>query len=433
MKKRLLGLVTGPIMLLAACSDDSSGGGSKCDETRRPVVMAHGFLASGDTYANHFMRFTANGYCASHLYAYDWNTFDTVGDPDERLDQFINKVLAESGAAQVDLAGHSAGGGLGYSYLSDEGRAAKVAHYAHLASFPSTGPAGPAEAPVPTLNVWSPDDTVVSESGDIPGATNASLAGQDHMQVATTEESFEAIYRYFNDGEEPETTGIIAEEPIVLSGRAVTLGENTLMPGAEIQIFEVNPDTGERLDPAPTATLTADADGYWGPFDAQPETYYEFRVSASGIRPIHYYREPFVRSDPLVYLRTIPSPDSLIGALMNSVPFGDDHALAISFTANQAVYEGRDTLSVNGISLNTPVISAKEATTIAIFYFDVDEDPGTNGEPATLLGPLPFLRAVDLNIPTEVRAPVKFKFNGRTLNVPNWPSGSEGAAVAVFN
>src|SRR5690606_10336686 len=33
-----------------------------CDPSLRPIVFVHGFLASGDTVANHAMRFAANGH-----------------------------------------------------------------------------------------------------------------------------------------------------------------------------------------------------------------------------------------------------------------------------------------------------------------------------------------------------------------------------------
>src|SRR5688572_8587219 len=51
-----------------------------CKDSLLPVVMMHGFLASGDTYAKHVMRFTSNGYCGNRLFAYDWNTLAGSND-----------------------------------------------------------------------------------------------------------------------------------------------------------------------------------------------------------------------------------------------------------------------------------------------------------------------------------------------------------------
>ncbi|MEL6182701.1 MAG: hypothetical protein AAFS10_27330, partial [Myxococcota bacterium] len=199
-----------------------------CDESLRPLVAAHGFLASGDTYANHAMRFAANGSCLDRLRPFDWNTLDQNANAEEGLDQFIDDLLAESGAEQVDLAGHSAGGGLGYRYLADPERASKVAHYIHIGSNTFEGPAGPEQNPVPTLNLWSQDDLIIEDKGDIPGATNVQLPGADHYAVATNAASFEAIYRFVSDDQEPATTAIEpSSDPILVSGRAATFGENT--------------------------------------------------------------------------------------------------------------------------------------------------------------------------------------------------------------
>ena len=47
-----------------------------CSDGRRPVVMAHGFLASGDTWATQAQRFASNGYCPDSVFAFDYNTLD---------------------------------------------------------------------------------------------------------------------------------------------------------------------------------------------------------------------------------------------------------------------------------------------------------------------------------------------------------------------
>jgi triacylglycerol esterase/lipase EstA (alpha/beta hydrolase family) len=115
---------------------------SGCDTTLLPVVMVHGFLAAGDTYAPFLMRFHSNGYCLNRLFAFDWNSISGTNTV-AALDAFIDNVLAETGATQVNLMGHSAGGGTCYEYLTDAMHAAKVAHYVHIGSSIQAGPAGP--------------------------------------------------------------------------------------------------------------------------------------------------------------------------------------------------------------------------------------------------------------------------------------------------
>ncbi|HRG88387.1 MAG TPA: hypothetical protein PLW44_05160, partial [Chitinophagales bacterium] len=105
------------LLFISSCAkdkdDNNSNNGDGCKQLH-PVIFLHGFLASGDTWANQVMRFTSNGYCDNLLYAYDWNTLGGGNDVNA-LNTFIDTVLARTGATQVDLVGHSAGGGYGYS------------------------------------------------------------------------------------------------------------------------------------------------------------------------------------------------------------------------------------------------------------------------------------------------------------------------------
>ena len=405
---------------------------TNCDDTKRPVVFCHGFLGSGDTYANQVMRFTANGYCIDRMFAFDWNSLSVLADNPALLDVFINEILAETGAIQVDLAGHSAGGGLGYNYLSDPARAAKVAHYVHIGSSVNDAPAGPA-GEIPTLNIWSVDDEVVA-GGAIPGATNVMQTGADHYEVATNAETFEAMYQFFNDDSSPITTGIIPEAEVKVSGRALTFGENSPENGATIQIYETNPETGYRINEDPDYLLITDENGYWGPFDAVPFATYEFLVlgTAPDARPLHYYREGFFRSNSLVYLRTIPPPTSLAGLLLAGLPQDDMQTLMVMFSANQAVISGRDELYAAGIELSTEMWASSDQTTIAFFLYD-DGDYVTSEGGLGLFGTFPFLNGVDIFFPTDPPGSINLQLNGHELNIPNWRSGTDGPVVVVFD
>ncbi len=108
------------VLGISACSDDDTplnpgDQTATCDTTYIPVIMCHGFLASGDTYAGQVKRFVQNNYCGQSVYVYDWNSLGGGSSP-ALLDAFIEGVLERTGAAQVNLVGHSAGGGLGYDY-----------------------------------------------------------------------------------------------------------------------------------------------------------------------------------------------------------------------------------------------------------------------------------------------------------------------------
>lgn len=402
-----------------------------CDDSRPPLVMVHGLLASGDTWGPHAQRFASNGHCADRYHAFDWNTLDRQADHAGALDAFIDAARARHGAEQVDLMGHSAGGGLGYQYLADPARAAKVRRYVHVGSGVTDGPAGPAEAPVPTLNLWSAGDLVV-QGGDIPGAENVRLERPDHYAVATSAASFEAIYQFLYAAE-PSATEVVVADPLVVGGRVVVLGENTPEEGATVEVWPVGAADGVRQGDAPVATFTVGADGAWGPFTAEPGQRYELLVRSvrEGVRPVRYYREPFLRAHPFVYLRTLPVPPGLAGNLLRQIPFDDAHVVLVVFSASRAVIVGESSLTVDGEEMATEALAAPADTTIALFVYDV----GGDGEPGGTVGvfdAFPFLAGIDRPL-ASTGASLEVRFDGRTLHTPRWPSGAEGAVIVTFD
>jgi hypothetical protein len=81
-----------------------------------------------------------------------------------------------------------------------------------------------------------------------------------------------------------------------------TSPSNLPLIGAQLEIFAVNPATGERVGPA-VHRKTIGADGHWGPFAADNSARYEFVISAPGYATTHIYRQPFPRSSNVVILR----------------------------------------------------------------------------------------------------------------------------------
>jgi hypothetical protein len=349
------------------------------------------------------------------------------------LDAFINEVLQSTGASKVNLVGHSAGGGLGYSYLSDASRASKVERYVHIGSFPQDGPAGPNEE-IPTLNIWSLDDETV-EGADIPGAENITLSGADHYQVATGAEAFSAMYKFFNNDENPEritfeTVGSTAK----ISGKVLTLGENQALSNAEVLVYELD-EFGDKVNNTPNHTLKTNTQGVWGPINLSKSNTHLFEVNTNiaGDRKLFYYREPFTADNALVYLRTFPPASSLAGVLLSSIPANDDQAAIIVFTANQAVVEGRDVLSVDGETLSTPEFASADQTSIAFFLFDGNENQQTDFETVGLFGTAPFLAGVDMYFQTTTSENIECNFNGKKLFLKNRKSETEGISIAVFD
>ena len=100
-----------------------------------PVVLVHGTFANR---TNSFQALApalkANGYC---VYALDYGAYagsaalgvygtGPIAPSAEQLRDYVNQVLAATGARKVDIVGHSQGGMLPRYYIKDLGGAAKV-------------------------------------------------------------------------------------------------------------------------------------------------------------------------------------------------------------------------------------------------------------------------------------------------------------------
>lgn len=434
MKKYLFTFLILSVAVFGACKkDDDCDGDNTPPANYRPIIMVHGFLASGDTYAGQAMRLSSNGYENNKIYVFDWNSLNQGSNTNDLLDQLIDSVLTATGASQVDLVGHSAGGGVGFSYIGDSTRAAKVAHYIHLGSNPQSSVPVYGGDTVKVLNIWSAADSVVA-GGNIPGATNVTLQGADHYQVATSEQTFTELFKFCNDGKAPNTTIITPQTTIQIGGKCVTLGENAPMAGATVKIYAVDNATGFRTGTLPEATLTVDSKGKWGPVSVSANLTYEFEVVSanSADRVVHYYREGFKRSNYLVYLRTLPPANSIAGFLLNGLPTDDNQSVVAFFASSQAVITGRDNFSVNNTNLAISPFADASKTAIAYFMYD-DGDNTSEVTPVGLFGQFPFLNGVDMFFATTPAQTISLQFNGRMLNVPNLKSGTDGVIVAVFD
>jgi hypothetical protein len=396
-----------------------------------PVVFVHGALGAGEQYEHAAMLFASNGYPASWIVAYDYNSVGPSGGP-ELLDKFIDAVLARTGAQKVDLVGHSRGTAESRTYLSDPARAAKVAHYANIAGRPSNNVGG-----VPTLVVGSAGDKIVGVPVAQEGAKAANIPDQDHVKICTSTESFEQVYTFFNDGEKPRTLKIEPQKEILAGGYVKSYGQNNPLPGATVDVYEVAANTGERVSKKPLVTLTAAVDGQWGPFRAKPGQHYEYVVTDKTIvHPRHYYREPLQRSDRLIYFRIASKAEgSTPGPLDKEPKYLTDKTSVFNVRQqNGALTPGQDSLKVNGTELVSEDLTPARRTVVSLYLFDGNENGKTDGTPVPGLNwNGAFAAAVDVFIPAEPRGHVEFKFNGRTLNVPNWKGSEAGQIYVIFD
>ena len=146
---------------------------------------------------------------------------------------------------------------------------------------------------------------------ELRGAKNVVLPGLDHRETAFHPQAFKAIYGFIT-GREPEALDIIAQpQPILngmVSGFANGAPTNLPLAGVVVEVYEVDPASGQRLGDA-VHRRTTSADGAWGPFTAKPTAYYEFVITADGYPITHIYRTPFPRSSAYIHLRLRPQGD----------------------------------------------------------------------------------------------------------------------------
>lgn len=393
-----------------------------------PIVFVHGFLGSGDTYATQFQRFTANGYLPSQLFVFDWNSVGAKNNTIQLLDSFINHVLDKTGGQKINLVGHSAGGGVGYSYLNDTARALKVANYVHIGSSKQSKPAGK-NGEINTLNIYSLGDKVV-KAGDIAGAVNMQQKDSDHYEVATSEASFWSMFQFFNPSNTKQFSVKQSKKPII-AGKACLMGENTALVNALVEVYSINFKEGKRIDAKPIFKCTTDIQGNWGPFNAQAGIGYEFVLKpAGGQRTVHYFHEPFTTNDPLVYLRALPKT-GMTALLLNTLPSNDQQSVLALFSSNRAVISGRDSLTIDGLNLSSSIISPATKTAIAQFIFE-NGDGNSTGNLIPAFKAVPFMNGIDFLLGTNEEKPIHIYYNGQHFYLPKRKSATEGIMVMVL-
>jgi len=366
-RRLLLGLAG---VLLAGCAAVPS------PQQHPPIVFVHGNGDSAAVWQPMIWRFESNGWPRERLHAIDTPlplARDDDGKPQAGrsstaehmafIRSEVDRVLRASGAERVVLVGLSRGTMGIRDYVQNGGGDRVVSHvalggtYSHgIWAVPIDGlPDGSEFAghgaflkglnraknaagdevagPVKWLTIQSdkndkwlqPDGLwlgkrgvatgVAHDSGALKGASNVVLPRVDHREAAVGPQAFDAIYRFVT-GKAPERAAITPEDKVTLAGKVSGAGTNTGLAGAQLEVYAIDPSTGERRGNAVYRKSIA-ADGGWGPFAADRETRYEFAVSAPGYATTHVYRSPFPRSSTVVNMRPerIPEADKNAPAL----------------------------------------------------------------------------------------------------------------------
>jgi pimeloyl-ACP methyl ester carboxylesterase len=420
-------IATGLALVAAPAAQAQSG-------NRNGVIFVHGFVGSGAQFESQKLRFTSNGYPESWVTAIDYDsTFgsESRSQVHQRIDRLVAEMKERTGRPKVDILGHSLGTSVMQEYLNSSAeRAANVGHYVNIDGSQAESPPGG----VPTLAVWAGRGT---PGRRIVGALNVTLPNQTHVQAATSKEAFVEYFKFFT-GRAPEHDIVRQRGTIEIGGRAVLFPQNRGLPaGASIEVWEVEPSTGRHATAEPAHRVALPEGGNFGPLKVESGKHYEFTLLRPGVATLHYYYEPFVRSD---YLLRLLYADAVEAAVQRS----ENHVSGLVLRYKELWGDqagASDELSLNGTNLCVPAICPVSKQVNALFFYDRGMDMQTDlSAPDPVFSQLPFITAADVWIPAHrppdavVQAVLKSRGGGpeRKLTFPNYPSTVEGA-VLQFN
>lgn len=98
-----------------------------------PILFVHGYGGAADNFCTMIGRFRADGWTDNELYAYDYSFITSFATDAEDIRDQVNKILARTGAAKVDIVAHSAGAVSSRYYIKNLGGDSKVDAWVSLA------------------------------------------------------------------------------------------------------------------------------------------------------------------------------------------------------------------------------------------------------------------------------------------------------------
>jgi len=335
-----------------------------------PIIFVHGNGDSPATWVYSMWRWESNGYPRDRLFAvnlsYPTAPFmedlpqkgtSTTAEAEAQLSDYVADVLRRTGAKTVSFVGNSRGANTIRNFVKNGGGAAVTSHVVlgggvnhgafnwgallDSAEFNGGGRfmtqlnAGPNEVvdgvdfltmrsdrfdkyaqPNGRFLVGDPNvPTFISyDAPELKGATNLVFPGIDHRQSAMGPRAFRATFGFITGGKAKQDDVRMEARPRldgIVTGLTAGLYDNLPVQGAKLKVYKVDRRTGGRLG-GPVHQVTTRADGRWGPFVADPRSFYEFELDVPGQPMTHIYRSPFPRGSNYVYLRpaeVVEQPD----------------------------------------------------------------------------------------------------------------------------
>ena len=109
--RRLRAVPLAALLLAAACSPDGVAGPNAAitAPAREPIIFVHGWNSSSAVWQSMRDRFKAEGYTDAELVAWSYDFSQSNATTAKALGRRIDKLLAATGAAKVDVVSHSMG------------------------------------------------------------------------------------------------------------------------------------------------------------------------------------------------------------------------------------------------------------------------------------------------------------------------------------
>ncbi|MBT2444993.1 triacylglycerol lipase [Streptomyces sp. ISL-36] len=200
------------------------------DATPRPdpVIFVHGWNSDGSTWNTMAARFRSDGWPADRLHQWSYPTAQSNATSASELAEEIDRVLAATGAAKVDLVTHSMGGLSSRYYLKNLGGDRKVDAWVSLAG-PNHGTdtaywcggascseMRPGSTFLQDLNAgdetpgttryatwWSACDSIINPDSTVAltGAVNNQTACLQHSAFPTDAAVYKEVKRYVASGD----------------------------------------------------------------------------------------------------------------------------------------------------------------------------------------------------------------------------------------
>ena len=344
------------VPLLAGLSLPVLFGFGSCEPDLNPIIFVHGGSGSGAQFESQAMRFASNGYPQSHIAVveYDSSSISTIlPDVLAAIDALIAELQAATGREQVDLMGHSLGTTVSHS-VPGHPRARRERGPLREHRRPERRRASGRRAhPGPLGGGGRP-----AGQGEIVGAINVTVPNQEHIEVATSAESFFEMYHFLRGQRPSPPTSCPSFRPRYLAGGRPTSPRTSDWTARRWRSGRSTATRARGSAAIRRRRYAIGPDGNLGPFTRlKGGKHYEFAVIRDGAIDLHYFYEPFLRSDHLVRLNAAVGLDPFIES-------SDNHA-AVTVLRYKEFWGDRgaenDVLAIGGTDVINPVTAPSGA------------------------------------------------------------------------